>query len=67
MNAYLIIEVKTGIVRYVFSNEYMAESLQRQIEVIEGIDCFIKECDEHTLDDQTKNMIDSCFWYIAPQ
>lgn len=62
---YIVKEQKTDDIRYVFSDEYRAESLQRQIEMIEDIDCVIEARDESDLAPNIKSMIDECFFYKA--
>lgn len=61
---YIVREKTTGKDRYIFSNPCFAESMSRQIEMIEGIDIDIVECSLDALSDAQKSMVDSIFYYV---
>lgn len=61
---YIVREKATGKDRYIFSNPCFAESMSRQIEMIEDIDVNIIECSVDILSDTQKSMVDSVFYYV---
>ena len=60
---YIVREKDSREDRYFVSSEYTAESLQRQIEIVEHIDVEIVQTTMDKLDEKLQKLVDSQMYY----